>query len=371
MRDNSKILDLYPMIHKDKLVYCYKENIIRIGTDDNDVVEVLDKNYLYYSTLLMMDGNTKVRNILKANSWLTLSNLSSIIIKLVKANVLSVLNRSFDELSKNKRYRSDLTYYFSEGLNGEIILDKLSRMKVTILGVGGGGSLIALQLANLGIKNIHLVDHDVIDISNLNRQFIFNKRDLGKYKVDVIKQFLSSRHKGIKITTSILKLDKVKETMNEIDNSDWVFCCMDEPPYIAQRIVNRACYLKNIPSVYGFSSRDAGKLLIVNPQVTGCVDCLLTSEDSLEFRELIKSLKKSNFSPVTPIIVPNMMLEVSWMVKKWLLQITDDKSMGNVLYRFDYNTFKDEKFVEFSKQRYCPTCGKGDNSELWKIIPLN
>ncbi|CCI84907.1 hypothetical protein FC52_GL000979 [Lactobacillus pasteurii DSM 23907 = CRBIP 24.76] len=288
------------------------------------------------------------------------------------ARTLSILNQPFDFLSKDKRFKSDLTYYLSEGLDGPEVLNTLFNLKVTIFGSGGGGSIIALQLANLGIKNIHLVDPDKIDTSNLNRQFMFNTNDIGKFKVDAVKNFISIRNRDVKITTSIKRISNIADAIEEIKDSDWVFCCMDEPPYISQRIINRASYIKNVPSIYGFSSRDAAKLLIVRPNITGCMDCLLASEDSPEFQKLILSFQKSNFSPVTPIIIPNMMLETSWIVKKWLDQVIKDNQEQNVLYRFDYNVLREEKFISFSKQNNCPTCGtKGNESKLWKIIQIH
>jgi hypothetical protein len=78
---------------------------------------------------------------------------------------------------------------------------------------------------------------------------------------------------------------------------------MDEPPYIAQRIVNRACFLENIPSAYGFSARDSAKFLIVYPKITGCIDCLLTSRDNYEFQQLVTSFINGDFHLSTPIII--------------------------------------------------------------------
>lgn len=368
---NTSVLDYYPMIHKDKLLYHYGKDIIRIGTDDNDVVEINDKHHNLFSILEDLNGSLTIREILKKHPDLTLNKLCLIIIKLANSHSLSVLTSSFEVLSHDERFKSDLTYYLSEGLDGSKVLDTLFNLKVTIFGAGGGGSIIALQLANLGIKNIHLVDPDKIDASNLNRQFMFNTNDIGKFKVQAVKEFILDRHPDAKITTSIKRITNIREATNEIKDTDWVFCCMDEPPYISQRIINRASYLKKIPSVYGFSSRDAAKLLIVQPNITGCVDCLLDSEDNSKFQKLILSFQKSNFSPTTPIVIPNMMLETSWMVKKWLDQAIKKKCMGNILYRFDYNTLSETKFINFTKRETCPTCGtKRNESKLWKIIQI-
>lgn len=365
------LLDYYPMIHKDKLLYHYGDDFIRIGTDDNDVVQIENKHKVLFPLLEDLNGSLTIREILKKHATYSLNELCEIVIKLAHSNSLSILKQPFTDISKNERFKSDLTYYLSEGLDGPQVLNDLFNIKVVVFGVGGGGSIIALQLANLGIRNIHLIDPDKVENSNLNRQFMFNMTDLGKFKVQVVKDYILARHPDASITTSITRITNVADAIKEIKDTDWVFCCMDEPPYISQRIINRASYIKNVPSVYGFSSRDAAKLLIVRPNITGCVDCLLTSEDSSEFEKLILSLQRCDFSPVTPIIIPNMMLEASWMVKRWLDQTIGNRQMGNVLYRFDYNKLIEEKFVKFCKQDICPTCGIQKNrSKLWKIIQI-
>lgn len=372
MKRNLKLIEsYYPMIHKDKLIYKYGDKLIRIGTDDNDVVEIKNAHHWLFPVLKAMNGNNTIRDILSNYKEVNLPDLSKIIFKLIQLDTATLLDNPFNVISKNTRFKSDLTYYFSEGIDGKAVLNKLRKFKVGIFGAGGGGSLIALQLANLGIKNIHLVDPDIITISNLNRQFMFNINDIGKYKVSVVKSFLENRHSDLNVTTSIKRIENINDAIKEVSNCDWIFCCIDEPPYIAQRIINRAGYIKNIPSVYGFSSRDAAKLLIVKPGITGCIDCLLDNEDTPAFQKLIKSLQKSNFTPVTPIIIPNMMLETSWMVKKWLDEVLKRQSLGNTLFRFDYNKLHEDKFVVFSKKEDCPTCGKEVNSsKLWDIIPI-
>ena len=67
---------------------------------------------------------------------------------------------------------------------------KISSAKVLVVGVGGLGCPLVLYLANTGLGNIGLVDDDKVDLSNLNRQIIFNNADIGKSKVIQTKKFI-------------------------------------------------------------------------------------------------------------------------------------------------------------------------------------
>ena len=73
------------------------------------------------------------------------------------------------------------------GIDGQ---RKIFKAKVLIVGVGGLGCPIILYLANSGVGNLGIIDDDKIDLSNLNRQILFTRNDIGKFKVDVAKRKL-------------------------------------------------------------------------------------------------------------------------------------------------------------------------------------
>ena len=93
------------------------------------------------------------------------------------------------------------------GLSGQ---KKIFASKVLIIGIGGLGCPLALYLANSGVGNMGIVDHDKIELTNLNRQILFTAKDLGKYKVDQARKVIKNISKKIKITSYRKAITKKK-----------------------------------------------------------------------------------------------------------------------------------------------------------------
>ena len=91
------------------------------------------------------------------------------------------------------------------GIHGQ---KKIFSSKVLIIGAGGLGCPLILYLANSGVGNIGIVDNDKIDLSNLNRQVLFNYNDIGKFKVDQTKKRIREINKKIKVEIYKKKIDK-------------------------------------------------------------------------------------------------------------------------------------------------------------------
>ena len=91
---------------------------------------------------------------------------------------------------------------------GVIGQQKLKSAKVLVLGMGGLGCPLSIYLASLGIGTIGIVDNDKVELSNLNRQIIYNKNDIGKYKVDVAKNKIKLINKNIIIKSYKIRVNK-------------------------------------------------------------------------------------------------------------------------------------------------------------------
>ena len=118
---------------------------------------------------------------------------------------------------------------------------KISAARVLVVGVGGLGCPLVLYLANTGIGNLGLIDDDKVEISNLNRQIMFNSRDVGKFKVFQAKKKLNIINKKIKVNVYKDRLSK-KNIKKFLNNYDIICDCSDN--FITRYLLNDYC-LKN------------------------------------------------------------------------------------------------------------------------------
>ena len=170
--------------------------------------------------------------------------------------------------------RDELTRYdrqiMLKGL-GQDGQEKLKKARVFVAGAGGLGSPISIYLAVAGVGNIRLVDHDTIELSNLNRQILHGDGDIGKRKTDSAMQKLKGLNKDVNV-------EAVAETITEENVAELVGDCdliVDATDNLPTRyVLNRAAIVKNIPffhgAVYGFE----GRAMTVVPGKTACLWCV-------------------------------------------------------------------------------------------------
>ena len=105
------------------------------------------------------------------------------------------------------------------GLAGQ---KRIKKAKVLIIGMGGLGCPLLTYLASSGVCNIGIVDHDKVELSNLNRQILFNTSDIGKFKVNQAKSKINKIYKKIKIKNFRVKI--TKSNINSIIKNFDIIC---------------------------------------------------------------------------------------------------------------------------------------------------
>ena len=158
----------------------------------------------------------------------------------------------------------DLLYYSRHILLPNIGIEgqqKLNSSEVTLFGLGGLGNLLSTYIASSGIKKINLVDYDVVEDTNLQRQINFSNNDIGSLKIDVIEKSLTDKHSGISINKYPEKIISSSQVENIITNSDVVLDGTDN--FEVRKIINRACLIKNKKLIIGAVEGYTGQLMSV------------------------------------------------------------------------------------------------------------
>ena len=126
-------------------------------------------------------------------------------------------------------------------------LFSLAQKRVLIIGVGGVGQHVSTYLVTNGVTNLTIVDYDKVELSNLNRQILLTENDIGKSKVEVVKDALLARNKDSNITSINLKVDR-NNVLNLISDYDLVIDAVDN--WNSKLVISMGCKKNNIPLLH-------------------------------------------------------------------------------------------------------------------------
>ena len=144
---------------------------------------------------------------------------------------------------------------------GTVGQEKLKEAKVLVVGAGGIGCPVLQYLAAAGVGMIGIVDNDVVDETNLQRQILFSAEDAGKLKAEVAKQKLSGINPHIKLISHITRLTS-QNALDIIREYDFVIDGSDNFP--TRYLVNDSCVLLNKPLVFGSIYKFEGQVSVFN-----------------------------------------------------------------------------------------------------------
>ena len=229
---------------------------------------------------------------------------------------------------------------------GEKGQQKLLDSKVLMLGAGGLGSPSALYLAAAGVGTIGIIDMDVVDESNLQRQILHNLDRVGMRKVDSARATLELINPDITVNTYDTRLG-ADNILDIIDGYDVIVDGTDNFP--TRYLVNDAALLKRIPVVHGSIFRFEGQITVFDPYVGPCYRCMIPEPPPAE---LAPSCAEAGVLGVLPGIVGS--IQALETIK--LLLGLGETLVGRLL-AFDA---LEESFRAFKVRRdpQCPACGE-------------
>jgi molybdopterin/thiamine biosynthesis adenylyltransferase/rhodanese-related sulfurtransferase len=223
---------------------------------------------------------------------------------------------------------------------------KLLASKVLMLGAGGLGSPAALYLAAAGVGTIGIIDMDVVDSSNIQRQVLHNMDRVGMRKVDSAKMTLSAMNPDLKVITYDTRLN-ADNILEIFDGYDIIVDGTDNFP--TRYLVNDAALLKKIPVVHGSIFRFEGQATVFEPYVGPCYRCMIPEPPPAE---LAPSCAEAGVLGVLPGIIGSIQAVETI---KMLLQL-GEPLVGRLL---TYDALE-QSFRNFKVRRdpACPACGE-------------
>lgn len=150
--------------------------------------------------------------------------------------------------------------------------ERVLSSRVFVAGVGGLGCAAAVYLTVAGVGEIVVCDGDVVERSNLNRQFLYTRDDLTKHKAPIAAAQLRRLNPDVKITPVIAEIDR-SSAQELIEGADLVLDCLDNPE--TRIALNRATIAARVPMVYAAVAEYTGYLSFLNPPATPCLECFV------------------------------------------------------------------------------------------------
>jgi sulfur-carrier protein adenylyltransferase/sulfurtransferase len=228
---------------------------------------------------------------------------------------------------------------------GEAGQQKLLSSKVLLLGAGGLGSPAALYLAAAGVGTLGIIDMDVVDDSNLQRQILHNVDRVGERKVDSAKKTLTMLNPDVNVVTYDVRLG-ADNILDIIDGYDVIVDGTDNFP--TRYLVNDASLLKRIPVVHGSIFRFEGQATVFAPHEGPCYRCMIPEPPPAE---LAPSCAEAGVLGVLPGIVGSLQ---AMEAIKLVLGLGDTLAGRLLAYDALETSFR---VFKVPRDPECPACG--------------
>ena len=237
------------------------------------------------------------------------------------------------------------------GMKGQ---KKLKSAKVLMIGAGGLGSPLGMYLSAAGVGTLGIVDFDVVDETNLQRQLLHYSRDVGRPKLESAKEKINNINPNVKVILYETRLTS-ENAIGIISDYDLVVDGTDNFP--TRYLVNDTCVLLGKPSVYGSIFRFEGQVTVFDPRIGPCYRCLYPTPPP---PGLVPSCAEGGVIGVLPGIIGS--LQALEAIK---LIIGEGNPLIGRLLLFDAMKLNFRE-LKLHKNHDCPVCG--DNPSIHELI---
>lgn len=229
------------------------------------------------------------------------------------------------------------------GVEGQ---ERIMKSRVLIIGAGGLGAPAALYLAAAGIGTIGIVDGDVVDLSNLQRQIIHFTKDVNRPKVESAAEKMKALNPNVSVKTyhAFARADSIRDMLREYD-----FVVDGTDSFASKFLINDACVLEGKPFSHGGIVRFTGQTMTVLPGESACYRCVFSAPPP---KDAVPTCSQAG---VLGVIAGMLGTIQAAEALKYIVGI--GKLLTNQLLTFEAQGM-DFRKVALRKRSTCPVCGE-------------
>jgi molybdopterin/thiamine biosynthesis adenylyltransferase len=339
------------------------DGLIRIASIDYGIASELtdDEQGNTWRLMELMDGTRTTLDLVSSmraeGREVTLSDVNAAIGVLYESGFVddAAIGPPADlPVAEMERYRRNLEFfsYFHQPPSTPYDFQmRLRRAKVTVLGLGGLGSFVAL----------HLVDYDDVELMNLNRQILYHDSDIGRMKTEASADRLREVNPHVTITTQTLKVDGVESAREVMAGRDLVICAADRPRIQLYHWLNEAALAENVTWLRGAQGGLTINMMMHVPGQTACFECIeVDGRAKFPWYETLKRywMEVIGDRTLNPCMAPlaGMIGNLTALeAVKYLTGMAESVVLGRMLI-FDLQRM-DVEFVQPERMADCPVCG--------------
>lgn len=243
------------------------------------------------------------------------------------------------DADKTQRYRRHILLD-EIGIEGQ---ERIAASNVLIVGAGGLGSPVITYLAAAGVGHIGVVDGDIVELSNLQRQVVFSTFDLGRKKAVAAGERIKEINPDVRVEVydEFLSLENAGDLIGQYD-----FVCEGSDNYATKLLVNDTCVKKGKPFTIGSLSRFEGQVM-THTDGSACWRCLYGAAPEQSEKEPVELGVLGSVPGITGAV------EATEAIK---FIVGSGKLLTNRLLSFNALTMETNVF-EFGRNPACPLCG--------------
>jgi molybdopterin-synthase adenylyltransferase len=361
----------FPTRPKVKPIYevLYLNGSVRLGFGPSFTSEIDDPDGTWAQLIRLLDGTRTIADLTSELAGVvTPEKVEEGISAMFAASLIEDADTPLPpnlSVGEAERYRANLNFFRTvvpPGVSPYGHQASLKDLRVTVLGAGGIGSNVCMALAELGVGSLTILDFDLVELSNLNRQVLYSTAKVGTVKAFAAKERINEFNPHVDVTAHqkrITSLGDVEELLDE-SRPDFVFCLADKPNGFIDFWVNEACVKRGVPYAAGSVACHVGTMYMVLPKQGPCYQCRVTSEleGAPELETALDYVRGNEVNSSNGAIGPACMFVsyfLTYEMLRWRLEGLGPVRSSASLLEIDLVTFE-QKWHDFEKKDDCAIC---------------